>query len=224
MHNISKNKRRSTRDVDFDFIKYSLNNNSIIDFIEKLNDVDDGVKIIINGDIQELHHQDYNGKRVLVKLVDNNDFQIETKLDIGVHKDFDILQEEYCFHFDSINKSATLLINSKEQIMVEKLKSLMKFTYTSTRYKDIFDFYYLIKYGKLKRKMVNNLIRKMIFEDITINVNNYNDIYVRLSGIFSNKKFIFNLNNSKVNWLDVSIEETIKCIMEYFNNFVLVHE
>lgn len=34
MHNISKNKRRATRDIDFDFIKYSLDDYSIKNFIE----------------------------------------------------------------------------------------------------------------------------------------------------------------------------------------------
>lgn len=70
MHNISKNKRRATRDMDFDFIKYSLNDESIIKFIEKLDKVDDGIKIKINGKIEELHHQDYSGKRVFITIID----------------------------------------------------------------------------------------------------------------------------------------------------------
>ena len=48
--------------------------------------------------------------------------------------------------FDSsiINLGANLLINSPEQIFAEKMKSLLKFNIRSTKYKDIFDFYYLI--------------------------------------------------------------------------------
>ena len=38
MHNISKSTRRSTRDLDF--IKYSLDDNSIINFINNLNKSD----------------------------------------------------------------------------------------------------------------------------------------------------------------------------------------
>ena len=33
MHNISKDMRRATRDMDIDFIKYSLEDKSILDFI-----------------------------------------------------------------------------------------------------------------------------------------------------------------------------------------------
>lgn len=97
MHNISKDKRRATRDMDFDFIKYSLGDDSIKQFVETLNKVNDGVNITIKGNIEELHHQDYYGKRVYITLIDSNNYRIDTKLDIGVYKDFDIEQEEYCF-------------------------------------------------------------------------------------------------------------------------------
>ena len=40
MHNISKSARRATRDLDLDFIKYSLDDNSIINFINELNKKD----------------------------------------------------------------------------------------------------------------------------------------------------------------------------------------
>ncbi len=220
MHNISKNKRRATRDIDFDFIKYSLGNDYIKDFIEKLNAVDDGVSISIKGKIEELHHQDYNGKRIYVTLVDNKNYRIDTKLDIGVHKDFDIEQDEYCFNLDIINQSATLLINSKEQIFTEKLKSLLRFAYTSTRYKDIFDFYYLIKYGNLNENKLKEYISKIIFADNSIQINNFNDIYNRLSRVFNNKRFISNLDNIKVNWLDISTEEAVQTILKFIERFV----
>ena len=48
MHNISKDNRRATRDLDLDFIKYSLDDKSIKDFIEELNypKTDISIKII----------------------------------------------------------------------------------------------------------------------------------------------------------------------------------
>lgn len=62
MHNISHDIRRATRDLDLDFIKYSLEDKSIINFINKLNKVDDTIKIEVVGEIAPLHHQDYDGK------------------------------------------------------------------------------------------------------------------------------------------------------------------
>lgn len=114
IHNISKDNRRATRDLGLNFIKYSLDEKSIINFIEKLNypKTDIGIKVI--GKIEELSHQDYNGKRVYIELIDEKHNKIETKLDIGVHKNFEIEQEEYCFDLNNISESITLLINSKE--------------------------------------------------------------------------------------------------------------
>jgi len=67
MHNISKDNRRATRDLDLDFIKYSLDDKSIKAFIEKLNYPKTDISIKIIGRIEELSHQDYNGKRVYIE-------------------------------------------------------------------------------------------------------------------------------------------------------------
>lgn len=48
MHNISKNKRRATRDLDLDFIKYSLADEMVINFIDELNKNDKEIIIKIN--------------------------------------------------------------------------------------------------------------------------------------------------------------------------------
>ena len=88
MHNISKSTRRATRDLDLDFIKYSLDDNSIINFINELNKNDKETLIKVNGKIEKLHHQLYDGKRVHISITDNYNNYLETKLDIGVHKYF----------------------------------------------------------------------------------------------------------------------------------------
>ena len=125
MHNISNDIRRATRDLDLDFIRYSLDDNSIRNFINILSKTDDKISLELIGNIKQLHQQDYDGKRVVIKLIDKTGFYIETKLDIGVYKDFDIEQDEYCFKLDLIGTSVNLLINSCEQVFVEKLKSLI---------------------------------------------------------------------------------------------------
>lgn len=219
MHNISKDKRRATRDIDFDFIKYSIDDESLRMFINKLNNVNDEIDIVINGSIEKLSYQDYDGKRINISLIDKESYRIDSKLDIGVHKDFDLEQEEYCFQIDSLDENITLFINPCEQIFVEKLKSLLKFAYTSTRYKDIFDFYYLIKHGNLNRNKLDNYINKLIFNDEFIPANSFEDVYHMLNIIFNNKRFVSNLKNLKVNWIDVSIDEVIFTILNYIETF-----
>lgn len=218
MHNISKDKRRATRDIDIDFIKYSLDDESIKTFINNLNEVKDGITIEIINDIIKLHHQDYDGKRVNIKIVDEYNNKINSKLDIGIHKQFDIKQEEYCFDLNIINQSVSILINSKEQIFVEKLKSLLKFGIRSTRYKDIFDLYYLINNEKIDD---NNLIKYLdilIFKDKSLYEKNIDDIINRLINIFQNKRYQNMLNMANDNWLSIPLNKVIDSILKYINN------
>ena len=63
MRSITENVRRATQDMDLDFIRYSLGEDSIRRFIEKLNCLE-GISIEISGDIEELSQHEYRGKRV----------------------------------------------------------------------------------------------------------------------------------------------------------------
>lgn len=109
-----------------------------------------------------------------------------------------------------------------EQMFSEKLKSLVKFGSLSTRYKDVFDFYYLINFGNLDRNKLEEYVSAIIFSDETLNTYSFDDIYNKISLIFNNKRFIFNLSNVKVNWLDVPIKEVISCILNYIEAFIKI--
>lgn len=218
MHSISKDLRRATRDMDLDFIKYSLEDNSIIRFIDELSNVDDGIKIKIDGEIKELHHQDYDGKRVNIELFDKYGNKLKTKLDIGVHKLLDIKQDEYCFDLSIINKNANLLINSKEQIFVEKIKSLLKLGFRSTRYKDLFDFYYLINKTELDKEKLINCFNILIFKDETMRENNIEDVVNRLQMTFNSNAYRNHLSNPKNNWLDITVDDAIMSVLKYIKS------
>ena len=218
MHSISKDMRRATRDMDLDFIKYSLEDNSIIRFIEELSNVDDGIKIKIDGEIKELHHQDYDGKRVNIELFDKHENKLKTKLDIGVHKLLDIKQDEYCFNLSIINQNANLLINSKEQIFVEKIKSLLKLGFRSTRYKDLFDFYYLINRTELDKEKLMNCFNILIFKDETMRENNIEDVVNRLQMTFNSNAYRNHLSNPKNNWLDITVDDAIMSVLKYIKS------
>ncbi len=218
IHSISNDKRRATRDLDLDFIKYSLDDKSILEFINKLNSLDDGIIIEVVGKIKPLHHQDYNGKRVYVRIRDNYNNIIETKLDIGVHKLFEIKQDEYYFNLSALNESVCLLINSKEQIFTEKLKSLLKLGARSTRYKDLFDFYYLIKECNLDKAKLISLFNYYIYRDKNMKENTLSDISIRLSKILNSKVYKSNLSNPKVNWLSINVQDAINYVLTYIIN------
>lgn len=56
------NIRRATQDMDIDFIRYSLSDESVDSFVTKLNCID-GITITRVGRIEALSQQDYKGNR-----------------------------------------------------------------------------------------------------------------------------------------------------------------
>ena len=137
-------------------------------------------------------------------------------MDIGVHKDLDITQEEYCFDICFQDDGASLLMNSKEQILVEKLKSILKHDIASTRFKDIFDICYLS--DKVSDAKLEQCIKRYIFEAKNLEVNTKADIVSRMERILTNKMFINNIRTSKKNWLDFSLDEVLQKDLEFFRN------
>jgi len=214
--NISKDNRRATQDLDLDFIRYSLEDDAIKAFIDKLNSVDDNIKIEIKGKIKSLNQDDYKGKRVFVSLSDNVRHSYEIKLDLGVHTNLDLEQEELCFDLKSSFERVTLLANSKEQIVAEKLKSILRKAEASTRFKDVFDIYYLTIVKKIDVDKFQELISDYIFKDYRLKVKNTKDIYNRLSSIFSEKAYYKTLENSDDNWLDLPIDLVISKVLKFF--------
>lgn len=153
-----------------------------------------------------------------MRIIDKYNYYIETKLDIGVHKLFQIKQEQYYFNLSIINEEVTLLINSSEQIFTEKLKSLLKLGINSTRYKDIFDLYYLIKCNKLdKNKLLFNF-KIIIFDNKQMRENHLDNIIIRLTQIFNSNIYMKNLTNPKVNWIDKKIDIVTTLIINYLKN------
>lgn len=214
MFNITNDRRRATVDIDIDLIRYSLEDKSILLLFDKLNQIDDGIKIIVNKKIKPLKHQDYHGKRVNIVLKDSFGNQIETKMDIGVHKNLDIKQEEYMFNFEIFNDSMTLLINTKEQIFVEKLSSMLRHGIRTTRYKDIYDFYYLITEGNMDKSLVIELINIYCINNNS-RINNINGIEDELKKIFHNANFLENVKNSKYNWIEEDTNIALDTILDY---------
>lgn len=56
MRQVSGDKRRATQDIDFDFMRYSIADDSIRAFINKLNINDSGITLSIGASIEELKH------------------------------------------------------------------------------------------------------------------------------------------------------------------------
>lgn len=216
MRSITGNVRRATQDMDLDFIRYSLEESSIRRFIDKLNCLE-GISISITGDIEELSQQEYNGKRVYVILADETGHSFKSKIDLGVHKHVQIEQDEYCFDVCLDDDGASLLINSKEQIFAEKLRSLLRFGPLSTRYKDIYDLCYLTEYVNVQR--LHECIATYIFDDPDMRENDMDAIRSRINRTFTNRTYRGNLERSwrgkQDNWLRIKTSVAFDKITEF---------
>lgn len=219
MRSKTNNIRRATQDIDMDFIKYSLSNSSIDLFIDKLNSIN-GVSFMRIGEIEELNQQDYHGKRAFIQIVDNTGYQLSSKIDFGVHKNLEIEQEAYCFDISFTEDGASLLINTNEQMVTEKLRSLLKFGPASTRYKDIFDIYYLIEY--IDRDKLQMCFNVYIYQDSGMRENNIDDIVKRLEMTFHNKMYQRRILTSDKKWIDENIDDIFKALISFLNTLTYI--
>jgi predicted nucleotidyltransferase component of viral defense system len=199
MRSITGNVRRATQDIDLDFIRYSFEEDSIHRFINNLNCLE-GISIKITGTIEELSLQEYRGKRVYVRISDDSGHSFTSKIDLGVHKNMQIEQEEYCFDVCMNDEGASLLINSKEQIFAEKLRALLRFGPLSTRYKDVFDLCYLTDF--VDRLRLKECIKTYILDDPDIWERDLEAIRKRVRMTFMNRSFRNHVERSgRANWL-----------------------
>ena len=158
MYNLAKNNRRVTQDIDFDLIRYSIDKKSIEMFVSKMNKNNDGFKILLSGQIEDLHQEDYDGVRVHLVIKDKTGKSLKIKLDIGVHTYMAIEQNKAVFSFDSDKQGIAIKVNPPEQIFAEKLIALARLGAISTRYKDLYDLFYLITKCELSRKRVKDIL------------------------------------------------------------------
>ena len=216
MRSITGDARRATQDMDLDFIRYSLQDDSIRSFIRRLNCLN-GVNIQILGEIEELSQQEYHGKRVFITITDQTGYSLRSKIDLGVHKQVQIEQDEYCFDVCMDDEGASLLINSKEQIFTEKLRSLLRFGPLSTRYKDVFDMCYLSDH--VDRQRLKQCLNTYIFSDPGMRENDTDAIRSRVQRTFADRAYRQRLERSRSsNWMEISVSEVLERLTAFLNS------
>ena len=213
MRSLTNNNRRATRDIDLDFIHYSIEDDAIRIFVQKLNCIP-GIKIEIIGEIEELKHQDYHGRSIKVRIIDDTGAFVESKIDIGVHKHLELEQEEYCFDVCMDEEGVSLLKNSKEQSLVEKLRALLIFGVNNRRYKDIYDMYYLKDCINVEK--LSQYIDLLIFKDKSMRENTMEDIVKRVENTFKDKNYMKRISSSRQKWIDEDIKIIADEIIGFF--------
>ena len=103
-------------------------------------------------------------------------------------------------------------------MVAEKLKSLLRIGAASTRFKDVFDIYYHTVESKLNDDVLEEALKAIIFDDLTMRENSIKDIYPRLIKVFNDRRFTSSLENAKNNWLQLPVSKVIEGILSFFEN------
>ena len=149
-------------------------------------------------------------------IEDDSGNSFESKIDLGVHKNIHIEQEEYCFDVCLDDEGASLMINSKEQIFTEKLRALLKFGTFTGRVKDIFDLCYLSDY--VEKEATMKCIHTYILDDPEMRENDMNAIIKRVEKVFNDKDFRRSVENSgRDNWLRIKASVAFDRILKLLN-------
>lgn len=216
MQQISGDRRRATRDLDLDFVRYPMTDEGIRGFIRTLCPADADVRLEIADPIEELKHQDYHGKRVHLRITDSTGNSMETKLDLGVHDKLPLGQRELWFDTALQDEGIALMANSKEQVCAEKLRSLMRIGAASTRFKDVFDVYYLLCREGVDADALDQAMRVLVYDADDMRENSRADAYARLSRVLNDRRFRRNLSGARNNWLGANVDRVVSGILRHF--------
>ena len=203
MSSITGDIRRATMDMDIDFVHHSISIRSIKRFVRGLNRAIPELEIGIVGDITDLKHEDYRGKRIYVSVKDASiDHPLRTKIDIGVHTHDEMAQVEYGFDVVTASEKAELQANSNEQMFAEKLASLLRHGALSNRPKDIFDMYYLS--SRVRLRVVRQYVSTLVYASRRCPVTDKRGMIASLRRTFGSARYMRKLASARINWLGIA--------------------
>ena len=220
MYKLTNNSRRATQDIDFDFIRYSIDEESIKTFIGKLSSVNDGIQCSLYKGVVPLNQEDYKGVRIHIMLKDPLGDALKIKLDIGVHTYSAIEQTKLLFAFSHNNNGILLKVNPPEQIFAEKILSLGRLGSLSTRYKDIYDMHYLIVNNLLDREKIRIIIG-LFLASTKRKPNNILDLLSTVENALNDNMFVKEATKPASKWADIDYEEIKNTIVLFVREVLL---
>ena len=215
MFNRTGNLRRATMDLDFDFIRYDISDGSILSFVDLLNRYDPQYVLTVTN-LELLHQEDYQGKRVIISIADKS-ANLTFKMDIGVHTLLAIRQDAVCFSFVGGEDGIMLAANPPEQIFAEKAYSLAKHGTFSGRGKDVFDMYYLLKECNLDRRVVANCLDLLTLENKR-GIASLDEVRESVEVALTDAAFLYRLSKAREKWIDAGINAIADEIIAFLND------
>ena len=103
-------------------------------------------------------------------------------------------------------------------MLTEKLRSILKFGPASTRYKDIFDIFYL--FDLVNREKLMHCLSTLIFADPGMREDTMEDIVRRVENTFTNKRYFVRLKGSEKNWLGMEVADVLDGIVDHLRTLM----
>lgn len=119
-------------------------------------------------------------------------------------------QDELWFDVAHRQEGVCLLANSKEQVFAEKLKSLLRHGIRSTRFRDLYDMYYIGHRRDLDRERLARYIDEAIVEDRDMWDESIGDVVRRVERTLSNRQLLARMKSSHRDWIGRSADEVAR--------------
>ena len=92
----------------------------------------------------------------------------------------------------------------------------MRIGAASTRFKDVFDVYYLLCREGVDENALDQAMQLLVYDAGDMRENSSQDVYARLSRVLNDRRFRKNLANARNNWLGANIDKVVSGILRYF--------
>lgn len=213
MYELTKGSRGYTKDIDLDFVQMPLSIQGINDFIDGLNQSTrfDNIRIHIES-IEDLHHINYHGKRVLLHFIDQQNATLPLMVDIGIHVDRIGVPGIKPYEVKLTNETVNIVIDANELSIVEKLTGFALYGTDNLRFKDLFDLYWRIMYldyelMKVKAILDEKLVFRGFFKTRRLAIR-------EMINALQNKAYIAEIKKEK-NWTKQSVESICRIVIGF---------
>ena len=216
MYELTRGKRGYTKDIDIDFVKYPISIEGITQFIFELNESKKYSNITIGIESSgELSHKSYNGRRVNLLFLDEEETKYKLSVDIGVHLDKISLPETRAYEIKFEKLQVDILIDSNNLSIVEKLSTFALYGVDNVRYRDLFDVYWRIKYLDFETTNIKTIFNnKLVFKGpyksrkLAINV---------IIKTLQDNKYIKELENED-NWTSETVKDISRFVIDFLQS------
>lgn len=127
-------------------------------------------------------------------------------------------QDKLWFDVTHRQEGVCLLANSKEQVFAEKLKFLLRHGIRSTRFRDLYDMYYIGHRRDLDRKRLMRYIDETILDDPDMWDGSIEDVVRRVERTLSNRQFLTRMKSSHRDWIGKSASEVTRWLPSFLSS------